>query len=111
MENNSGITPKGWRILIKPLEIAEMSKGGIIISHGVMKDREEMSNTTGQVIEVGTEANTWCVSGSRIVFAKYAGLVYLGKDGVKYRIINDDDVVATLDDDVKLVDPFLAKGV
>lgn len=75
-----------------------------------------MGNTTGQVIEVGAEcfdghSTVWCVAGDRIVFAKYSGLVYLGKDGKKYRIINDDNVVATLDGDVKLVDPHIARGL
>ena len=111
MTNPSGIHPKGWRILIKPLEIAEQSKGGIIISHGNTRDREEMANTTGEVIEVGDECNGWAKAGDRVVFAKYAGLLYLGKDGVKYRVINDEDIVANLDGDVQLVDPYLSKGV
>lgn len=111
MDNNSGIHPQGWRILVKPLELEEQTKSGIIISHGNMRDREEMANTTGEVIEVGLEANAWAKAGDRLVFAKYAGLLYQGKDGVKYRIINDTDVVASLDADVKLVDPYLSKGM
>jgi co-chaperonin GroES (HSP10) len=67
-----------------------------------------MSNTTGEVIEVGPEINGWAKNGDRIVFSKYAGLLYQGKDGKRYRIINDDNIVATLDGDVKLVDPYLA---
>lgn len=114
--NKSGIHPKGHRLLIKPLEIQEKTASGIIVTTASNKEREDMSNTTGEVIEVGlgcwldTEG-PWCTAGDRIVFAKYAGLLYLGKDGVKYRIINQDNVVATLDGDVKLVDPYLSKGV
>jgi len=114
--NKSGIHPKGYRLLIKPLEIEEKTASGIIVTTASNKEREEMSNTTGEVVEVGSGCwldteEPWCKAGDRIVFAKYAGLLYLGKDGVKYRIINQDNVVATLDGDVKLVDPFLAKGV
>jgi len=76
-----------------------------------MRDREEMANTTGLVIELGDECNTWAKPEDRVVFAKYAGLLYLGKDGVKYRIINDQDIVAILDSDVQLVDPHLARGI
>ena len=111
MVNESGIHPKGYRILIRTQEIAEQSKGGIIISHGTNKEREEMANTTGEVIEVGGECNNWVAAGDKVVFAKYSGLVYVGKDQRKYRIINDEDIVATLDADVKLVDPHLSRGV
>ena len=45
----------------------------------------------------------------KVIFAKYAGLLYLGKDGFKYRMINDKDITGTLDADVDLVDPYLAK--
>jgi chaperonin GroES len=114
--NKSGIHPKGHRLLVKPLEVEDKTASGIIVTTASNKDREEMSNTTGKVIEVGSGCwigldAPWCQSGDNIVFAKYAGLLYLGKDGEKYRIINEDNVVATLDSDVKLVDPYLAKGV
>ena len=111
MSNTSGIHPKGWRILLRPLEVEEKTASGIIISTKENSDREQMANTTGEVIEVGEECNTWCKPGDRIVHAKYAGLIYLGKDDVTYRLVNDEDIVAVLDDDVKLVDPFLAKGI
>ena len=48
----------------------------------------------GEVIEVGEDCNTWCKVGDRVVHAKYAGLMYLGKDEVKYRVVNDEDMLA-----------------
>jgi co-chaperonin GroES (HSP10) len=111
MPNVSGINPQGWRILIKPLEIEEKTDWGFVVSTGEMSVREQLANTTGEVIEVGPECNTWCKAGDRVVFAKYSGLMYLGKDNVQYRVVNDEDIVATLDEDVKLVDPHLAKGM
>ncbi|UOF81992.1 chaperonin 10 kd subunit [Caudoviricetes sp.] len=111
MENKSGIHPVGWRILIKPLEVEQKTQSGIIISHGELTDREQMANTTGEVIEIGSESNTWAKVGNRVVFGKFSGLMYVGKDEVKYRVINDDDIVAVLDDDMKLVDPHLKKGL
>jgi co-chaperonin GroES (HSP10) len=110
--NVSGIHPVGGRILILPMEVEEKTQGGIIISHGQMKDREDMANTTGVVVELGENAycdynKPWCKVGDRVIFAKYSGLLYLGKDDKKYRVINDTDVTGTLDSDVKLVDPHL----
>ncbi len=109
--NESGIHPKGWRILIQPLEIETTTDSGIIISHGELATREQLANTTGEVIELGDECNTWCKVGDRVVHSKFAGLIYVGKDKKEYRVINDEDVVAVLDPDVKLVDPHLSKNL
>lgn len=116
MVNNSGIHPKGWRILVKPLELESKTESGIILATASQKEREDMANTTGEVIEIGdgcwSDIETpWCAVGDRVVFAKYSGLLYEGKDGFKYRVINEDNVVAVLDADVKLVDPHLKRGL
>ena len=115
MNNVSGINPVGWRILVKPKEVKEVSEGGIILTTQVNKEREQMANTTGVVIAMGNECYAdesapWCTEGDKIIFAKYAGLLYRGKDGLEYRLINDKDVTGTLDADVDLVDPYLAKS-
>lgn len=114
MSNESGINPVGWRILIRPQEVKEVSKGGIILTTEISKEREQMGNTTGIVVAMGDECfadepKPWCSVGDKVIFAKYAGLLYKGKDGVHYRMINDKDITGTLDADVDLVDPYLAK--
>lgn len=113
MSNESGINPCGWRILIKPKEVMEKSAGGIILATESTKEREQMANTTGVVIAMGDqcyqdESTPWCTVGDKVIFAKYAGLLYKGRDGTQYRLINDKDVTGTLDADVDLVDPNLA---
>ena len=112
MSNESGINPCGWRVLVKPKEVLEKSAGGIILATETTKEREQLSNTTGIVIAMGDqcygdEPSPWCSVGDKIIFAKYAGLLYKGKDGQQYRMINDKDVTGTLDADVDLVDPNL----
>ena len=114
MENSSGIHPVGRRILVIPTEVEDKTASGIILSSVSENERSQMANTTGVVVELGEDAYTdftekWCSPGDKVVYAKYAGLLYLGKDGRKYRVMNDTDVAATLDADVKLVDPFLAR--
>ncbi len=106
MTNNSGIHPCGHRILVKPEEIEEKSEGGIVLMTASTEKMEALAQTFGQVIEVGTTAYAdqpapWCKEGDRISFAKYSGLLNTGKDGVKYRVINDLDVVSVIDKDVK----------
>jgi co-chaperonin GroES (HSP10) len=107
--NLSGIHPQGHRVLIRTLELEAKTVSGIILATAEQAEREEMSNTTGDVIAVGPDANGWGQVGDRVIFAKYAGLLYVGKDGKKYRVINDDNIVATLGGDITLVDPHLVK--
>ena len=114
MSNESGINPVGWRVLVKPKEINEKTVSGIILTTETTKEREQMGNTTGVVVAIGDqcyadEPSPWCSVGDKVIFAKYAGLLYLGKDGQQYRMINDKDITGTLDSDVDLVDPYLAR--
>ena len=39
-------------------------------------------------------------AGDRIAFAIYAGLTQTGKDGVDYKIINDEDITCLVDEGV-----------
>jgi chaperonin GroES len=112
MSNPSGITPVFDRILILPLEVEEKTASGIIIATNEMSEREQLANTTGEIIAVGEEVPEGVVSvGMKVGYAKYAGLMYRGKDGRDYRMINYDNLVCKLDDDMKLIDPHLLKGM
>ena len=116
MSNKSGINPVGWRILIRPMEITKVSKGGIILGSDENTEREQMANTTGVIVAMGDECfksthSRWCEVGDKVTFAKYAGLLYTGRDGASYRMVNDEDITAKLDGDVDLVDPHLMKGL
>ena len=95
-----GITPKGHRLLILPEQVEETTASGIVRVTGTEKLREELAQVDGVVIEMGqtcfiNEPRPWCKVGDTVIFAKYAGIMYKGKDGKTYRIINDDNIVAT----------------
>jgi len=114
MSNYTGITPILNRILIKPLIVVNQTASGIIVSTEGMSEREQLGNTTGEVIAIGPEAfdGKFVVKvGDKVIMAKYAGLMYAGRDGNKYRMINDDDLTGILDPDMDLVDPHLSKGI
>jgi len=100
--NVSGITPVGHRVLILPEQVEEKSAAGIILHTGAQKAREEMAQIKGVVVALGTTAysdqeSAWCSVGDKVIIGKYSGLIYQGIDELSYRIINDLDVVATLD--------------
>lgn len=112
MNNESGIYPIFNRVLIKPLEVEKTTSSGIVIATDELSDREQLANTTGMIMAVGEEVPDDIVQvGDKVIFAKYAGLMYTGKDDVQYRMINYDDLVGKLDPEMKLVDPHLRKGL
>lgn len=108
--NKSGISPVRDLILILPEEEIETEDGLIKIPEYI-KQKEIMAQVFGTLIALGEgafgyENKQYGVApnipiGTRIMFAKYGGIVVRGKDGTNYRIIRDDDVLATVDKEVK----------
>lgn len=101
MINESGIYPVGHRVLILPDQVEEKTQSGIIVHSASQQAREEMAQINGVVVALGTTAyadqeSSWCSVGDKVIIGKYAGLIYDGEDGKKYRVINDLDVVAVL---------------
>lgn len=101
MTNTSGIHAKGNKVLVKPQPVEAISKGGIIIPLQA-QEKDEMANMFGTVIEIGPmcwvdEPAPRATVGDFVIHARYAGEFFLGNDGVKYRIMNARDIVATKD--------------
>lgn len=109
--NKSGVYPLSDRVLVLPDEEVEV-KGGLIVVPEEIRQRYALSQTFGKVVEFGPTAFKYELKnydveqkkevGSRVMFAKYAGIVIKGKDGKDYRLLRDDDVTAYVDDDIKL---------
>lgn len=104
--NPSGIHPTEYKVLIRPKQIEEKSKGGIILPDE-KKDRDQYAQMEGTLIEASPLAFTyepktsWNGSepprpGDTVLFAKYAGATVKGRDGLEYRICNDKDVCAVI---------------
>lgn len=95
----------GFRILVRPDPVEEVTKGGIILATD--KRMEAGATQTGTVIDVGTEAFRsynraagfgeryvpWCKPGDYISFARYAGK-WIDDLVTKEELlmINDEDV-------------------
>lgn len=92
-------------MVILPKQVEEKSSGGIIIPDQT-KDRDQFAQMEGVLIACAPLAFTygeWANAsdipkpGNRVMFARYAGAVWKGKDGKDYRIVNDKDIAAVLD--------------
>ena len=102
--NNSGFNPLDVRVLVRPDVIEE--KIGSIFIPDQHKDREQMAQIKATLVAVGV--NAWSEAkanpdftapqpGTRVLIAKYGGIVVDGADGEKYRVMNDVDVTATIE--------------
>ena len=101
--NNSGISPKGHRLLVLPEEVETTTKSGIVVTTATQEFREQLAQVDGIVVAMGNtcysdQPEPWCKIGDRIVFGKYSGIIREGKDGKKYRVINDLDAVAVIEE-------------
>lgn len=98
MDNHSGITPLGHRVVVLPDVIEEKTQSGIVLVRETV-GKDENAQIFGTVIAVGAtcwkdqKVDGWCAAGDRVMFAKYAGNKFIGTDERAYRIINDLDVV------------------
>ena len=95
--------PTGWRILILPYQGKAKTAGGIFIPTEI-QEKSQISTQVGYVLKVGPLAykdrdkfpdGAWCAEKQWVLFARYAGS-RLQIDGGEVRILNDDEVLATI---------------
>lgn len=107
MINPTGITPTEFKVLIMPKAVEEKTKGGIYMPPQAV-DAEKAMTIEGEIIAVSHLAFTYATEaewdgkkpapGQRVIFAKYAGVRHKAKDGQEYLLVNDKDIVATIED-------------
>ena len=98
--------PTGWRILVMPYQGRAKSDGGIAIPDAV-RTREALATGVAYVLKVGPLAyqdivkfgedseKAWCKEGDWVCIGRYAGARFRIEGG-EVRIINDDEVIATI---------------
>lgn len=109
--NPSGIFPIDLRVLALPDGVEKVTPGGIILIDSAT-EKEEIKQCKATLVEVGTLA--WAEAerqatelgrtfrrpapGDRVLMSLHGGLKVDGKDGVRYRMLNDVDITAFLDE-------------
>ena len=98
--------PTGWRILILPYKGKGVTEGGIQLVKETV-DRESLATVVSYVVKMGpmcySDKNKfgdtpWCEKGDWVLIGRYAGARFKLGDDAECRIINDDEVIATIDD-------------
>ena len=106
-------TPTGWRILVLPFRMDEKSKGGVLFSNETI-DKQQVASQCGNILAMGPQCYTdkerypegpWCKVNDWIMFARYAGS-RIKIDGGEMRLLNDDEVLATIDSPEDILHEF-----
>lgn len=104
--NPSGILPLDLRVLVRIDPPESVTAGGIIIPDST-KEMQKSAAVKGTLIASGgnafreAEASGRCKApevGERVMVSKYGGVVVKGRDGEEYRLLNDEDVIAQLEE-------------
>ena len=95
--------PTGWRILILPYKGKAVTEGGIHLVQSTV-DRESLATVVGYVVKMGPDCykdaskfdHPWCQEKQWVLIGRYAGARFKLGDESECRIINDDEVIATI---------------
>ena len=106
--------PTGWRVLVMPYQGKAKTASGLYIPDEV-RERESVATTVAYVMKLGPlaykdpdkfgpKSEPWCKEGQWVCIGRYSGSRFK-IDGGEVRIINDDEVIATIlePDDIKHV--------
>ena len=97
-------TPSGWRILVLPYAGRGVSTGGIHLIKETIS-RETLATVVAYVLKKGPLCynnrekygdSHWCKEKQWVLIGRYAGARFRLEDGAEVRIINDDEVIATI---------------
>ena len=96
--------PTGWRILVLPYGGKQKTKGGILLTSETV-EREALATVVAYVVKKGPQCyndqenygtNHWSEEKQWVLIGRYAGARFKLEDGAEVRIINDDEVIATI---------------
>ena len=97
--------PKGYKLLISPVEVDEKTKGGVYMPDA-LRDAEGIASIIGFVVSMGSDAykdkdkfpnGAYCKEGDFVIFRSYSGTRFK-IHSQEFRLINDDTVEAVVDD-------------
>ena len=96
--------PTGWRILVLPYAGKAKTEGGILLTKKTT-DREALATVVAYVVKKGPQCyndkarygeTSWCEEKQWVLIGRYSGSRFKLEEGAEVRIINDDEVIATI---------------
>ena len=105
--------PTGWRLLVLPFKMKEKTKGGLVLAEATL-EKQQVASQCGLVLAMGSQCykdkesypeGPWCKVNDWVMFARYAGS-RIKIDGGEIRLLNDDEVLATIDSPEDILHEF-----
>ena len=105
--------PTGWRLLVLPFKMKEKTKGGLVLAETTL-EKQQVASQVGLVMAMGPDCykdkerypdGPGCKVKDWIMFARYAGS-RIKIDGGEMRLLNDDEVLATIDSPEDILHEF-----
>ena len=105
--------PTGWRLLVLPFKMKETTKGGLVLAETTL-EKQQVASQVGLVMAMGPDCyadkerypeGPWCKVKDWVMFARYAGS-RIKIDGGEMRLLNDDEVLATIDSPEDILHEF-----
>ena len=105
--------PTGWRMIVLPFKMKEKTKGGLVLAETTI-ERQQVASQVGLVLAMGPQCykdkerypeGPWCKVQDWVMFARYAGS-RIKIDGGEMRLLNDDEVLATIDSPEDILHEF-----
>ena len=103
----------GWRMIVLPFKMKEKTKGGLVLAETTI-ERQQVASQVGLVLAMGPQCykdkerypeGPWCKVNDWVMFARYAGS-RIKIDGGEMRLLNDDEVLATIDSPEDILHEF-----
>ena len=93
------IKPLADRIVVRPLEAEEKTKGGIVLPETAKEKPQEgkiVAVGRGKVLDTGHVQPLELKVGDRILYGKYSGNEITTKEGEELLIMKEEDVLAII---------------
>jgi len=93
------IRPLGERVVVKPLPLEEVTKGGIVLPDTAKEKPQEgevVAVGSGRLLDNGTRVAIDLKVGDKILFSKYAGNEVKISD-VEYLIMREADILGVIE--------------
>ncbi len=93
------IKPLGDRIVVKPLEAENKSKGGILLPDSAKEKPQEAKVVAvgkGKTLDNGTVQTPEVKVGDKVLYGKYSGNEITTKEGEELLILREEDILAII---------------
>ena len=95
------LKPLADRVVVKPIEQEEKTKGGVYLPDTATKEKPQEGTVLavgpGRLLDDGTRSTMEVQTGDRVLFAKYAGTEFKDDDGEKFIILSEKDILAIIE--------------